>query len=341
MTITASWSPVSMVEPPVGAPIDANGNLTADGTRTFEWDARNQLVAVNVGTHRSEFTYNGQMQRVRAIEKENGTTQGDTTFVWCDDFRCEAREGGTTVRRMFGRGEQVAGNTQFMTHDHLESAREITNAAGALLARYDFDPWGARTAVAGDDVTSVGYTGHENHAASGLALSKYRAFDASLGRWLSEDPIGFGGGPNFYGYVLNSPLALIDPLGLQCQEVARIPLGTTYKTLSDRPVGLPEIINIQVVLGPARVPFVRGGFRPQYLVTCFFQQETIRETVVSKHYLGLFRCEGDCGQTSYEYEFYTSRHFETTRYWRRWGRQFTMDIFTPLPAVAGECRKRA
>jgi YD repeat-containing protein len=30
---------------------DANGNLTSDGTRTFEWDARNQLVAVEVGTH--------------------------------------------------------------------------------------------------------------------------------------------------------------------------------------------------------------------------------------------------------------------------------------------------
>jgi YD repeat-containing protein len=41
---------------------DANGNLASDGTRTFEWDARNQLVAVNVGTHRSEFTYDGQQR---------------------------------------------------------------------------------------------------------------------------------------------------------------------------------------------------------------------------------------------------------------------------------------
>lgn len=29
------------------APIDANGTLTADGTRTFEWDAWNQLVGVH------------------------------------------------------------------------------------------------------------------------------------------------------------------------------------------------------------------------------------------------------------------------------------------------------
>ena len=32
---------------PIGAPIDANGNLANDGTRTFEWDARNELVAVS------------------------------------------------------------------------------------------------------------------------------------------------------------------------------------------------------------------------------------------------------------------------------------------------------
>src|SRR5205814_10322105 len=54
-----SWQLVSMARRDVGVPIDANGNLTSDGTRTFEWDARNQLVAVTVGTHRTEFDYNG------------------------------------------------------------------------------------------------------------------------------------------------------------------------------------------------------------------------------------------------------------------------------------------
>lgn len=36
-------------EPDAGAPIVANGNFIADGMRTFEWDVRNQLVAVTVG----------------------------------------------------------------------------------------------------------------------------------------------------------------------------------------------------------------------------------------------------------------------------------------------------
>ena len=35
------------------------------------------------------------------------------------------------------------------------------------------------------------------------------------GKIYLEDPIGFGGGDiNLYGYVWNSPLAYVDPLGL-------------------------------------------------------------------------------------------------------------------------------
>ncbi len=46
----------------------------------------------------------------------------------------------------------------------------------------------------------------------------YRAryYDAGLGRFISEDPIGFGGSDfNLYRYVGNSPISFVDPLGLK------------------------------------------------------------------------------------------------------------------------------
>jgi hypothetical protein len=46
----------STTKPHSGAPIDANGHLTADGIRAFEWDVRDHLVAINAGTHRSKLT---------------------------------------------------------------------------------------------------------------------------------------------------------------------------------------------------------------------------------------------------------------------------------------------
>jgi YD repeat-containing protein len=102
---------------------DANGNMNSDGTRTFEWDTRNQLVAVNVGTHRSEFAYDGKQRRVRVVEKEGGVTQTDTRVVWCEERICEERaaDGVTVARRAFALGEQVAGTAKYFTTDHLGS----------------------------------------------------------------------------------------------------------------------------------------------------------------------------------------------------------------------------
>lgn len=56
------------------------------------------------------------------------------------------------------------------------------------------------------------------------SLYYYRAryYDPSAGRFLSEDPVGFDGGGNFYRYVYNDPIGLADPNGLSPADVQRI-----------------------------------------------------------------------------------------------------------------------
>jgi RHS repeat-associated protein len=51
--------------------------------------------------------------------------------------------------------------------------------------------------------------------ATGLYYYRARYLDPKLGRFISEDPIGFAGGVNFYGYVENRPAIGRDPLGLR------------------------------------------------------------------------------------------------------------------------------
>jgi RHS repeat-associated protein len=48
----------------------------------------------------------------------------------------------------------------------------------------------------------------------------YRAryYDPKLGRFISEDPIGFDGGENFYRYVEGSPVNRTDPMGLASSD---------------------------------------------------------------------------------------------------------------------------
>lgn len=60
----------------------------------------------------------------------------------------------------------------------------------------------------------------EKHAeppatAAAAIISYYRAryYDPQSGRFVNEDPIGFDAGINFYVYVKNGPLNLVDPTG--------------------------------------------------------------------------------------------------------------------------------
>lgn len=55
---------------------------------------------------------------------------------------------------------------------------------------------------------------HVTSLKSDLFLTWFRAYDAALRQWLSRDPIAENGGINLYGYALNNPITLWDPLGL-------------------------------------------------------------------------------------------------------------------------------
>lgn len=201
---------------------DDNGNMTDNGaTQTYEWDAANRLVAINyTGTLlKTEFTYDGLSRRVKIVEKDNGTTTSTKQFVWEGFSIAEERDAGNSVTKsFFGQGEKRGALKLFYATDHLGSIREVTDDTGAVRARYDYTLWGARSTNA-ITVNAIecdfGFTGHYQHGPGALVVAAFRFYSADLGRWLSRDPIEEEGGLNLYGYVLNDPINLIDPFGLQ------------------------------------------------------------------------------------------------------------------------------
>ena len=58
------------------------------------------------------------------------------------------------------------------------------------------------------------YTAREFDLETGVYFYRARYYDPSVGRFNSEDPIGFAGGANFYRYGGNDPATKIDPAGL-------------------------------------------------------------------------------------------------------------------------------
>lgn len=240
---------------------DQNGNLTSDGTRTFEWDPLNRLTAVNSGTNRSEFTYNGLSQRVTIVEKDNGNVASTKQLVWCpgDAQPCEERDASDNVtKRYYPQGMQVGSTSYYYTHDHLGSVRELTDSSGVVQARYDYDPYGRRTKLTGSIDADFGFTGHYCHQPSGLNLALYRDYDADLGRWISRDPIGELGGLNLYGYVENNPLSRTDPSGRN-PVVVGAAIGTFIEPGGGTIIGAGIGAVVTIIIGAAVYDHVHNG----------------------------------------------------------------------------------
>ncbi|MBC6419043.1 MAG: hypothetical protein GDA44_09775, partial [Prochloron sp. SP5CPC1] len=97
--------------------------------------------------------------------------------------------------------------------DNLGTIRLVVNSAGEVVNRIVYDSFGVVIEESNPGVDfRYGFTGRELDPITGLVYYRARYYDGE--RFISEDPIGFGGGDgNLYRYVGNSPTNFTDPLG--------------------------------------------------------------------------------------------------------------------------------
>jgi RHS repeat-associated protein len=104
--------------------------------------------------------------------------------------------------------------TSYFQADGLGSTTSLSNTAGSLAQTYTFDSFGKQTASSGSLTNPFQYTGRESDSETNLYFYRARYFDPQAGRFLSEDPVRFWGGVNFYAYVRNNPVKYTDMFGL-------------------------------------------------------------------------------------------------------------------------------
>ena len=123
---------------------------------------------------------------------------------------------------------QVAGNgTIRVAHsDELGRILALTDANGVLTDEYAYQPYGRLIAHSGTNDLPFAFMGDYGvwSAGNGLYLTRHRAYDANLMRFLQPDPIGLEGGYNLYAYAAGNPTHWIDSLGLEpCVSISAPP----------------------------------------------------------------------------------------------------------------------
>jgi RHS repeat-associated protein len=176
---------------------------------------------------------------------------------------------------------QSGANIGYFVQDHLGSTNALTDATGNVVSSATYDSYGNTT---GNIATRYQYTGREKDDATGLTYYRARWYSGELGRFISEDPIGFGGRDiNLFGYVHNNSINRKDPLGLldrgdyefakQATEVGVATAGATGAA-----GGLLGIGAISVSAAPVTACGVAiGGFAISFVPTYYFVGEPLAQ----------------------------------------------------------------
>jgi RHS repeat-associated protein len=240
---------------PYTATYGAQDRLTSFKNRTFLYNDNGELVLAADALSQTSTIYNydvlGRLSSVKLLSGKAVSYQIDArgrrviknidgvkvhSYVYLDDLRIAAesnddcdpnfdRNCATLKTNFTYSGNKptpdyffslIDGNNYKIITDQIGSVRLVINTLnGSEAQRIDYDEWGNVISDTNPGFQPFGYAGGIYDQDTKLVHFGARDYDPSTGRWLSKDPIGFGGGDtNLFGYVASDPINDIDPSGL-------------------------------------------------------------------------------------------------------------------------------
>ncbi len=225
---------------------DANGNLLRktgpSSESNYAWSSRNLLTAITSSSLQASYRYDFMSRRT-------GRTVGSIESSYQYATQALVREtttGGATSEYVFGPDideilhARIDGADYFYATDALGSVRQLLDATGQLKNSYAYGSWGETRSLSVTIPNTFMFAGREG-AEDGLSQYRMRYYDAYLGRFISEDPLGLAAGDaSFYRYVYGDPTDIVDPFGLAGLE--DLP-DSVLDILADTPEGVTDILD--------------------------------------------------------------------------------------------------
>ena len=147
-------------------------------------------------------------------------TDGRYTYIYTDPDSYEPLAQVHNHTNAEGESRQ---QTHYFHCDQIGIPREMTDDEGNLVCFGNCTGWGRlkeETKVTDSDHQSFRlqnqYADHE----TGLHYNFFRYYEPDAGRFVNQDPIGLGGGSNFYQFSTNIQ-NMMDPWGLNAVSIAK------------------------------------------------------------------------------------------------------------------------
>jgi RHS repeat-associated protein len=213
---------------------DANGNTLSDASgKSYSWDFENRLtqaVVPGTGGGTTTFKYDPFGRRI-----QKSGPLGTTNYLYDGARLIEGADSNGNVLARYTQGPLIdeplsqlsSGTASYYQADAIGTVTSLSSATGAVANTYTYDSFGKLTASTGTLVNPFQFTGREWDSETSLYYYRARQYDATSGRFLSEDLLRSGSGStDFYPYVSNRPLNNSDPSGLCRIEVRFALLGS-------------------------------------------------------------------------------------------------------------------
>ena len=203
-----------------GASYDSNGDVTSDSLHSYAWDSEGRPTTIDAIT----VTYDALG---RTAEEDNS---GSYTQIVYDPLgnKLALMNGTSTMVKGFvglpagATAVYNASGLEYYRHpDWLGSSRFSSTPSQTMYNDLAYAPFGEQYAQSGSTgVTDTSFAGMDEDTTTSLYDAMYREYGIQ-GRWPSPDPAGIvAANPaipqswNRYAYVINNPLSLVDPSGM-------------------------------------------------------------------------------------------------------------------------------
>jgi len=199
---------------------DNEGQLSSGYGSGYTFDYEHRLTSISTDYYPfTYYYYDGMGNRL------DGVRSGVITRYIYDaagNLLAEVDADTATITRYYIYGAGLlamvtpAGDVYNYHYNAIGSTIALTDQSRTMVNKYAYDPFGAVINQVEAVPQPFKYVGQFGVMAepNGFYYMKARYYDPRVGRFISEDPIGFDGGDvNLYAYVGNNPTMQIDPNG--------------------------------------------------------------------------------------------------------------------------------